>query len=234
MPLTYPATMPTAGAMAIEFGIPQRNDYLSPENSGRIGGVQAGWPRFTLALDLNNMTEPDARLWRVFMRSLRGSQRTFLAHDPWRPYPLEHADGFARMTYIEGAPFGGNAGGWSQAIAANGDAVLTMTGLPAGLRITADDYIGFKWDAAGSPANSWDRRALAVAQEDARAGATGVASFTIEPALPEWVPAGAVAHLDKPQCLMKQLGDQSRLGRKILTDFLEAGSKLVGVQVLLP
>ena len=164
---------------------------------------------------------------------MRGAQRTFLAHDPWRPYPLAHAGGFDRMTYIDGSPFTGDAEGWSQAISANGDAVLTLTGLPAGLTLTADDYVGFKWDASGSVAGTYDRRALVVAQEDAVADGSGSASFTIEPALPDWVPSGAVAHLDTPRCLMKLRTDQSRLGRKILPNFLEAGSKIAGVQVLL-
>ena len=234
MPLTYPMLMPEVGALAIDFGMPERVDYTSPENSGRIGGVQSGWPHFTLSLDLNNLPEPDARVWRSFVRSLRGAQRRFLAWDPWRRYPIAHSGGFSRMTYADGSAFSGAAGGWSQSITGNGDALLTLTGVPKGIRLTADDYIGLKWDADGSEPGTYDRRLMAVAQEDGVADADGSITVTVEPPLPDWTPAGAVAHLDQPCCLMKQRTGETKIGRRMLPDHIEAGSKFVAVQELLP
>ena len=92
------------------------------------------------------------------------------------------------------------------------------------------DYVGFKWDADGSAAGTYDRRALVRVLESAIAAADGSATVTIEPALPDWVPGSAVAHLDRPACLMKltsetQVADVDRRQRI-------KGTKIAGQQVL--
>lgn len=230
MTVWIPPMMPTAGAMAIMFE-PQRVDQVSSEQGGRLYGVQSGWPRYTMTLDLNNMEDEDASAWRAFRRSLRGLQRGFLATDLWRPLPLAHADGFAMMTKVGGAPFLGAAATWSQAIDAIGDAYLTLTGLPAGLQLSVDDYVGFKWDASGSPAGSHDRRALTQVGVAAAANATGSVTVLVEPPVPTLVPSGAIPHLDTPSCVMKLLSD-TKLARRVLDIDTESGGKIVAAQDL--
>jgi hypothetical protein len=230
--ISYPREMPCAGVMGQVYEI-DRVDYTSPEAGGTLGSVQAGWPLWTTTVDLNNMEEAEAAEWRAFVRTLRGSQRTFLAWDMWRPLPRAHARGFARMTHVDGTAFSGAATGWSQTIAANGDALLTLTGVPAGLRLGRDDLVGFKWDATGSVVGTFDRRTVASVVDFAAADADGAITVTVEPPVPTMVvPAGAIAHLDRPSCIMRQSTKDTKLGRRVLDIDTESGGKLVAMQDL--
>lgn len=230
---TFPREMPRAGVMGQTFEI-DRVDYLSPEASGQLLSVQAGWPTWSMTLDLNNMRAREADEWRAFVRSLRGSQRSFIAWDMWREFPRAHADGFRRMTRIDGPAFDGSAAGWSQTIADNGDAMLTIEGVPSGLRLGHSDLIGLKWDAAGSAPGAFDRRtAVSVVDRAAVASADGVIVVSVEPPVNTMViPAGATVHFDRPGCIMRQSSKDTKLGRRGLTIDTEAGGKLVAMQDL--
>ena len=61
----------------------------------------------------------------------------------------------------------------------------------------------------------------------------GSVAAIIEPAVPGAVPAGAVAHLDRPACLMRLVPGQSQLG-ELDRRLKIGGGKIVATQDLRP
>jgi hypothetical protein len=210
--VTYVADMPSVGVMAQTFEV-QRVDYLSPEAGGRLGAVSAGWPLWSMSVDLNNMQFHHADIWRAWVQAQRGSQRRFWARDLDRLCPRFHASG---------RPFPPVAGGWSQAIDADGTATLTLTGC-VGLVISLGDYVGFEWDV-------W-KRSLVRAVSAAKADAGGSISFAIEPPVPSLTPGGATARLAQPTCLMRLDTSNTKLGKQAL-GYMATGGTIAGVQDL--
>ncbi len=231
MTIIFPRAMPD-GFVSQQNFVLARIDYQAPEASGALGGVQAGWPRWTGTWTVGTTSQRLSDQVEAWITSLRGSQRRFLGRDFRRPLPLRHQDGFSRMTRIDGSPFIGAGTAWAQTIDAAGSAVVTVQGLPSGLILSFNDYLGFKWDAVGSSVGTYDRRALTRVIEGAAADASGAITVTVEPALPTWLPTTAMPHLDKPACLMKltpetQMADVDRRLRI-------SGTKIVGAQDLRP
>lgn len=209
-PLSLP-DLPS-GIARVQFE-PERIDFEAPEASGRQGGVQAGWPLWLATYELDRVDPDSADLWRGFVTRLRGRQRLFLGTDPTRRYPRATPRGFAGMNRAGGGAFTGAALAWAQNIDADGNAAIALTGLPANLPLTIGDRIGWKWDAAGSPPGTYDRRALARVVVGGAASGAGAATVTVEPPVNMLVvPAGAIAHLDNAACLMRQVPDRSSIG----------------------
>lgn len=230
-----PLPMPSlpAGIARVQFE-PERVDYAAPEASGRQGGVQAGWPLWTATFELDQVDSESADLWRAFVARLRGRQRLFLGIDPTRRFPRAAPRGFAGLVRAGGGAFDGSALGWAQNIDADGNAAIGLTGLPANFPLAAGDFIGWKWDAAGSAAGSYDRRTMARVVVPAVASAGGGITATVEPPIDTLVvPPGAVAHLDNPACLMRQLPDRSSIGA-IGAGGALSGATLVAAQDLRP
>ena len=209
-PLAFPDA--PSGVAAMRFEI-ERVDLASPEANGRQGGVQAGWPLWTASYEIGRSDPDSADLWHVFHDRLRGRQRVFLAHDTTRPFPKAAAMGFAGMVRAGGSiAFTGSALAWSQNIDGDGNARIAMTGLPANFKLSERDLIGFKWDAAGAPAGSYYRRAMVRVVAAANASAAGAITVMVEPPLDiRVVPANAIAHLDRPACLMRMIPDKTDL-----------------------
>jgi len=217
MTLTFPRALPTRAAARQKFEI-QRVDFVSPTLGGDVGAITAGFPIWAASWTAS-VNRSAADEWRAFITSLRGSQRLFYGRDYGRPYPLAYVNG-AGVAWPGG--FSGDASSWS----VNTDRDVLTLGVPSGFIITANDYIGFEWTTESAP-----RRALVRAVESAVAGGGG-AVFAIEPPLPSLVDAGATATLDKPDCLMRQVSEQSEIGE--LDRRLAVSARLAAVQVLLP
>ncbi|MES2175112.1 MAG: hypothetical protein V4523_14355 [Pseudomonadota bacterium] len=175
-----------------------------------------------MRISLTNMGERDADQWRAFVATLRGSRRAFLAHDLNRPRPR----------FPEGGAFSPVAASWSQAINADGDAVLSLGGLLPGMPLWFGDYIGFRWDAPGAPGGSMARKALVRVVEGVTASGGGNAVVTVEPPVPNIVPADAQAYFTKPQCLMRVVSAQ--LGEQVPGGYTAQGGAIEAVQDLLP
>lgn len=222
MAITFPLAMPNAGVGRQKFEI-QRNDFVSPESSGRIGGVTAGSPLWTATWTLGTVSEGRSDEWRAFVSLLRGSQRQFFGRDFARPRPRAYGP-LVGMTRATGGAFDGSVAIW--AIEGTGTA-LTLTGLPAGFLLSWGDYVSFRWTTGGL-----QRRALVRAMENRQADAYGSVSVTVEPSVPNVVPSTAVAWLDQPDCLMRLITGQTDLGeidrRRI------APAKISAIQDLLP
>lgn len=205
--------MPRRGVASQSFDI-EEVDIVAPERGGRLGGISLGFPIWRASWTLTrSMTEDLSDEWTAFVARCRGSKRPFLVSDRARQFPARFPEGFSRTTRADGTPFSGAARGWSQAITGDGDAVLSLEGLPSGMSLRPRDHVGFKWDAAGSPAGAHDRRTVARVVDVATADATGSLEAIIEPPLPIGVvPASAIAHLDSPACIMRMIPGSAKLG----------------------
>jgi len=206
MTLITPLSMPS-GAKDQVFEI-QRVDYLAPEARGRIGGVTAGFPLWKMTCTLGTLTVAQSDQWRAFVSAQRGAQRLFMAFDIGRKMPRNYQAGFP-------SGFSGQASGWSQSIDGNNFAILTLTGLPAGLSLVTGDYVQFSWGTF--------QRALVRLVESATVDGTGKLSATIEPAVPALVPPSALASLAQPCCLMKLTSD-TKLGPVGRRGAIESGT----------
>lgn len=226
--------MPALGIATQQFE-PEELDAIAPERGGQLGGVTLGFTLWRARWELSrNLTREASDDWRAFMARLRRSQRSFVAHDRDRLFPKAYPAGFAQMTHLDGDPFFGAAATWSQTIDAEGDALLDLTDLPPGLLLGKGDYIGFKWDAEGSDPGAHDRRTMARLVEPATVDNAGEVTVRVEPPVPTLVvPGTAVAHLDRPGCIVKLVpgeGGLSALDRRQKI----AGGTLSALQDLRP
>lgn len=227
-----PLEMPTEFYAQVDFDI-QRVDYGAPEASGRIGGVQAGFPLWlgTWTIDVVGMDESDAI--RAFKDSMRGATRRFLGRDLVRPYPKAHPGGFAGMVRPDASPFDGTATDWSEVITADDDSEVTLQGLPVGLELGQGDYLGFEYEATQASIAGLTWHALVRIVEGGVADGAGSVTFTSEPPVPSAVPADAIAYLNQPACVMVLLTDQTKLqavGRRRAI----GGGQIVGIQDIRP
>ena len=232
MALMVPRDMPTTGAALQAFEV-QRVDYHAPEAGGTQGGVQAGFPLWAASWTIGRIGEDRSDLWRAWFTRMRGSQRRFLARDLRRPYPKLYPGGFTGLSRPSGGGFNGAAASWSVAIDVEGDCLLTLNDLPAGLLLSLGDYVGFRWDDPAGSAGNWYRRALVRVIEPATADGTGKLVARVEPPVPSLVPPTAPAHLDQPACVMKMLSDQSNLDVIDRRGAIRGGT-IVAVQDLRP
>ncbi len=230
MILTQPETR--SGIARVRFDI-ERVDFGAPEASGRQGGVQAGWPLWSARFEIERSDPDSADLWQAFFDRLRGRIRRFYAIDPTRRLPRLYRFGFTGLVRAGTATaFTGPATSWSQSIDADGNALLTLGGLPAGFQISTGDGVGFRWDAAGVTAGNMMRRTMARAVLPATANSGGVAVVTIEPPLnTSLVPAGAIAHFDSPAIVMQLIPEDSDLG-PIGAGGILSGATIMAIQDL--
>lgn len=215
MTIAVPRVMPTVGIISSAFRL-RRTDFLSQDQGGRLGGMGAGQPLWSMKTTLGNMTFDNADIVSAFVDRQRGPQRLFVAYDVDRQDPRFHARGIA---------YSPTAASWSQTIDSDGTAYLSLAGLSAGQRISTGDYIGFIWD-------DW-KRALVRAMEPAGADAAGAVTFEIEPAVPNVVPGTAVAVLRQAGCLMRLVPGQVQLGENGL-GYVAAGGSIAALQDLIP
>jgi hypothetical protein len=213
--LSFPQTMPMVGVMSNAFE-PQRVDFLSPEAGGRLGAISAGMPLWTLALNLNNMRPDDADIWTAFLDTQRGAQRQWYGFDPDRRVP---------RVALGGRPFTAAPSSWSQTIADDGTAYLTLRGLMPGEVISRRDYVGFAWDG-------W-KRSLTRSVEQVSADASGSATFAVEPPLTAVTPLTATATLKNPTCLMRLDTKNTKLGQMAI-GYMASGGAIAAVQDLVP
>jgi hypothetical protein len=223
-----PLEMPTDFYAQVEFDI-QRVDFAAPEASGRMGGVQSGFPLFYGIYTIDTVGQAESDEIRAFKDRMRGSGRLFLGRDLLRPYPKAHSGGFAGMTRAGGGAFDGSATDWSQVITADGDNQVTLEGLPAGLDLGLCDYVGFRWVATDPEVAGLTWHACVRVNVRGVADVDGTVTVTCEPSVPLAVPAGATAYLNRPACVMRLIPDQTKLqavGKRLAI----GGGQIAGIQ----
>lgn len=203
-----PIEMPTMYVAQQTFA-PQRVDYTAPESSGRVGGVQAGFPLWQATYSLSRMPEDNSDEWEAFIDDLRGATRRFIGRDLKRQWPKLYPDGFGAF-----GAFTGQAVSWSQTINADGDAELTLSlGTDAaGLVLSKRDNIDFRYTATDDGVSGLAWRALVRVTSGGTADASGDVTVIVNPPVPDAVPSDAEAHLDEPGCVMVLLTGQTSLG----------------------
>lgn len=211
MAITYPRAMPEVIGMAGRLTL-ERVDYLSPERTGTIGGVTAGWPLWRMHLTFNNMANRSDDELTAWVDSLRGVQKRFYGYDQSRPVPRFHA---------AGRPYAQTSETWEQEIDAEGTAYLTIGDLQIGQVFSPRDYIGFEWGT--------NKRALVRCLEGGIVNVSGVVTVAIEPAVHAVVPSDATIQLYKPSCLMRLLTEETELSDQGL-GFVGAGSRISAIQ----
>ena len=226
MALSFPLTMPAGGVDSQGFQI-LRNDLLSPELSGKVGGVTMGFPRWRMTVSLANADSDELDEWQAFVDALRGAQRTFLARDLSRPFGKAYPQGYGGMTRAPGSlvtgPFDGTAGGWSVL----GDrSRVNLNSLPPSLGFARRDYLGFQWTVGGEP-----RRSLHRFCEAGTANGSGdILNRSVEPPVPTFVPSNAIATLAGADCVMRLIPGETNIGE---TDALHtAGGSVSAIQVV--
>ncbi len=206
MTITFPRAMPVSGPGDQVFE-PARVDFETLEAGGRVNSVAAGLPRWRAEWTLAGvLTQAQSDAWRAFLASLDGSQRTFLGFEYGRELPRGYPQGFAGLARAGGGGFDGTATSWSQAISGDGQATVTLNGLPAGFALGDGDYVDFRWTTGGVARRSLARSLVAVT-----ASGGGVAAFPVTPAVPALTPGDAVASLDHPACVMRLVTDQTKV-----------------------
>lgn len=203
-----PIEMPTMYVVQQQFEA-QRIDAQAPEASGRIGGVQMGFPLWSAVYTLGRMPEDNSDEWRAWLAGLRGATRRFIGRDLTRQYPKLYPDGFAAFP-----TFTGTASGWSSTTATDGDCELTLNlgSAAAGLTLSVGDNIDFRYNATETAIAGLAWRAMVRVVEAGTADGSGDVTVTVEPPVPTAVPDTAVAHIDQPGCTMALIGSQSSLG----------------------
>jgi hypothetical protein len=206
-----PIPLPSSG-MSGQYFEPQRVDYSAATADARVGGVQAGWPLWLAIYSTGTIGQRKSDEVRAFMARIRGAIRWILARPLDRPFPLAHINGFAGLTRPDSSPFDGSALTWLETITSDEDSEITLTGLPPGLQGSIGDYIDFVYPATDAEVAGLEWHVPVRLLDDATADETGVMIVACEPPVHPAVPAGAVAHLDNPRCVMRLLSDQSKLG----------------------
>jgi hypothetical protein len=224
-----PLTLPD-NAVALQSFEPLRVDYSAPEASGRIGGVQAGFPLWRGVWSLTRMEIDTSDEWRAFSANIRGAIRRFLGRDYARPYPKAYPDGFAGMTRAGGGSFDGTATSWSESTNSDDDQTVTLNGLPANFAMGLGDYIGFSWTATETSVAGLTWHAVVRVIEAKTGNGSGVlANVKVEPPISDAIPASATAYLNEPKCVMALVTDQSDLQPIDVLKSIQGGT-FVGIQ----
>jgi hypothetical protein len=222
-----PVEMPTLYVSQQSFEL-QRVNYTAATADGRVGGVQAGFPLWSAIYTLGRMPEENSDEWRAFISGQRGGIRRFIARDLARQYPRQYPDGFGDFGVFTGA-----ASDWSQTIATDDDAELTLNlgAAAAGLILSPGDGIDLRYDATEDAIADLAWRAFVRVVEGATADGSGDIMVTVEPPVPGAVPESATAHIDQPGCVMTIVADQTSF-EPIDRLYSIRGGQVVGVQDL--
>lgn len=220
-----PIEMPTLYVAQQQMEL-QRIDYSAPEASGRIGGVQAGFPLWSGVWTLGRMPEDNSDEWRAFVSGLRGATRRFIGRDLARQYPKEYPDGFGAF-----GAFTGTAADWSQSINADGDCELTLNlgAAAAGLILSVGDGVDFRYTTTETSISGLAWRAFVRVTVGDTADGSGDLTVIVEPPIPDAVPDTAVAHIDQPGCIFTLVTDQSSLG-PVDRLYSIQGGQITGIQ----
>lgn len=150
--------------------------------------IEIGRPLWDARYETYALAETQVAAWEAWTASLRGGRRLFRAWHPLRRYGLAYRSGYDGMTRAGGGAFDGTA-----TLASVGAALDTMTisGLPAGLVISAGDMLSFAHVAVQS---------LHRVVEGATASGGGGATVAVEPEIIPSPPANAAVSLVKAWC----------------------------------
>lgn len=179
--ITFPRDMPLKHKRRTISFDQERVDAYAPENSGRIGAVQVGWPRWLGVWEYRNLNRGEREELRSWITAQRGPMRMFYGQEGRYSRP--------------------RCGGWVPAVVGwsvdETGTVLTIETDNPTQRLSHGDYIGFTWTTDDEP-----RRFLVRVIEPGVSNGDGEITVTVEPPIPEFV-EGSTAVIRSPDCLMR-------------------------------
>lgn len=192
MTITYPRALPLCGANRCDFDI-ERQEVVGGEQGGRIISNELGPPHWRMKFSRKPTARREYDQWVGWTSSLRGSGKLFYGRDMRRgKWPREYrTNGFTDVTRAGGGAFDGTA----TSIDLTDRFVPEFSGLPAGFKLSINDYVGFSWGTRNA-------RSLHRIVEDGVADGSGVIAISVEPEIQAFVPGDAVATFAAPTCLM--------------------------------
>lgn len=192
MTITYPRALPLCSANRCDFNI-ERQEVIGGEQGGRIISNELGPPHWRMKFARKPTARRDFDIWSGWTDSLRGASKLFLGRDMRRgKWPREYRrTGFTDLTRDGGGAFDGTA----TSIDLADRFVPEFSGLPAGFKVSVNDYVGLNWGSRSA-------RSLHRFVEDGVADGSGVLALTVEPEIQGFVPETAVATFAAPTCLM--------------------------------
>jgi hypothetical protein len=186
MAVTYPLDiLPAFPGWTIGFDLHWRQEQ-STQASGRVLVKDMGAPLWTLRATTKPLSPNTLDLWRAKLTALENGLQQFWAYPMSRCFPQAYPNG----SWPTGSAF---AGAGALASIASDRKTITLSGLPAGFKLTAGDYI-----AIGTP-----QRDLHQVMEAATAGVGGItAPFEVRPHIWPDVSPGGVVSVKQPACKM--------------------------------
>jgi hypothetical protein len=135
---TFPITFPLYNFVEASFMLGRRQAAGMLEG-GRDVIVDRGRPQWRATWKTPPLKPSEANTWQAWGASLRGSARTFLGWDPYRPYPLTYMPtGWGTRTRAGGGTFDGTA--TLTAISTNRDEITVGT-LFVGMQFVPGDMV---------------------------------------------------------------------------------------------
>lgn len=125
LPLTSLADLLQIDSVVFDI---QRNDEVSGTGDGRIWQAELADPLWTAEVSLQTGYKDDLKRVAAIIRGLRGAQESFLLYDPQSLFPHSDPDGSilgASEVLVASIPVGRRK--------------MSLTGLPAGYKLTAGD-----------------------------------------------------------------------------------------------
>lgn len=198
MAITYPRSdiMDLLPVADVQFW-PLHRQELSRTAGGKTQAKDMGPPLWRLSATSAAQGIQDAAALEAALISLRGSQGSFLAHDPRRPYPAAHPGGYNGDLSIS-ALYAGDA------------FAVKVAAVSGGLELRPGDYLGFEYGARPS-------RSLHMVMEPQTIVTAGAAKkITVWPAIPPGATVGAAVTVNRASCEMILEPDQSPPGLRAM------------------
>lgn len=162
---------------------PLHRQELSRTSGGTTQAKDLGSPLWKASFTTAPARLGDAADIEAALISLRGSSRSFLAHDVRRPFPRLHADGGFTDAAVIDQLFASDA------------FLLGLSGMPSGFTLSPGDYLAFEYGSRPS-------RALHMVTNGGVFGALGRATVEVFPAIRPGALEGAAVTLKKASCEM--------------------------------
>lgn len=180
-PLPLSAVYDRLSLDAVVFDI-QRNDEFSGTGDGDLWQQELARPLWTAEISLNAGSHDELKQVAARIRKLDGARQSFMVCDPLSLYPQADPAG----TILGAAVV-------TLGIIGADRTAIPFQGLPAGYVLTVGDKVQIQGTT---------RTAFVEVSETVAASASGLATVSIFPRLPNWVLDASVVTLKKPACPM--------------------------------
>lgn len=204
MALTFPRPLPSELTVRDFVFDLMRFDSVDFARNGHMTATQIAPPMWTVHWETPPLEPLAFGAVDAWLDTMRGSQRTFLCHNPARVYPVSYdprdtpgATGFAGLVRAVGGTSFADGACTFASITSERDG-FSLSALPAVFKLRVGDMVSLQWTVSSQP-----RRSLHRIVENVDANGFGVAPVLVEPTLIGLVPSSGVASLLKPDGIFR-------------------------------